>query len=248
MLTAAILGSGMVAGMVAVPAWAQLDEATNVTAQSTRESAASQKRINQLDDEISDIVSKYRQTIDVLEQLREYNAQQREIIKDQVRQMASLRDQVDNVSDIERQILPLINRMIEGLEAFIGLDAPFLMGERTGRLDTLKGLLNRSDVSAAEKYRKTLEAYQIENDYGRSIESYEGNLDDGRLVNYLKVGRVGFYYQTTDLSETMMWDNTAREWVARNGDKELVNTAIKMAREQIPPDLIVLPVQAATSN
>jgi hypothetical protein len=247
LLTAAILGAGMVAGMMGVPAMAQLDQATSTTAQSTRESAQSQVRINQLDDQTSDIVAKYRATIDLLESLREYNDQQRKIIADQERQMVSLRDQIDNVSDIEREILPLINRMIEGLDKFVELDAPFLMTERSNRIDNLKALLSRANVSSAEKYRKALEAYQIENDYGRAIEAYDDPLEDGRKVTFLKIGRVAVFYQTTDKSETRMWDNTAREWIDVDDKAGLVEIGIKMAKEQIPPDLLIIPVPAATS-
>lgn len=247
LLTAAILGSGMVAGMMGVPAMAQLDQATSTTAQSTREGVQSQERINQLDDDTAEIVGKYRRTIDLLESLREYNDQQRKIIADQNRQMVSIRKQIDNVSDIEREILPLINRMIEGLDKFVQLDSPFRISERSERVDNLKALLSKSNVSAAEKYRKALEAYQIENDYGRAIEAYEDPLEDGRDVNFLMIGRVAFFYQTTDKSETKMWDNSAREWASIDGSADLIETGIKMAREQIPPDLLVIPVPAATS-
>ncbi|TNE39192.1 MAG: DUF3450 domain-containing protein [Alphaproteobacteria bacterium] len=247
-LTAAILGTGMIAGMMSVPAYAQLDAATSEVKKATEEGRASQKRINQLDDETADIVAKYRQTIDLLEQLREYNAQQRKIIADQERQMVSIREQITNVSDIQREILPLINRMAEGLEAFIALDQPFRMTERTTRVETLKELLPQADVSAAEKYRKALEAYQIENDYGRAIEAYEGNLDDGRQVTFLMIGRVALYYQTLNQNETMMWNNSTREWVSVQGSSDDIYQAIRMAREQIPADLLIVPLPGPTSS
>ncbi len=251
-LTALILGSAMVMGMMSAPALAQLDAATNSTAAATNEAASSQDRIDQIDDETTDIVTKYRTTIDLLDSLKEYNAQKREIIKDQVRRMASLRKQMTNVEGIQREILPLIfsdeKGMVPALDLFIHADLPFLMGERETRIEALKALETQSNVSAAEKYRKALEAYQIENDYGRSIEAYEGELEDGRSVNFVKIGRVALFYQTIDKSETMMWNNETREWDARNGDRDEVDTAIRMAREQIPPDLLIVPVPAASAN
>lgn len=244
-LTAAILGTGMLAGVMSVPASAQLDAATSELKTSTAESKASQKRINQLDDQIERTVAEYRREIDLLEDLREYNALQRKIVADQERRIRSLDEQIKNVSNIDREIIPLIQRMIEALEVFVNEDVPFLLNERLGRVETLNSIMPRADVSAAEKYRKTLEAYQIENDYGRTIEAYTANLDDGRQVNYLKVGRVGFYYQTLNQSETMMWNQETKEWASANGYAEEITTAIKMAKDQIPPDLLVVPLPGA---
>ena len=248
-LTAAILGTGMIAGLMSVPATAQqLDAATSEVKKATEEGRASQKRINQLDDQTADIVAKYRQTIDLLEQLREYNAQQRKIIQDQERKMASIREEMTNVEGIQREILPLISQMIDGLDEFVKLDKPFLKAEREDRVSKLRDLLPQADVSAAEKYRKALEAYQIENDYGRTIEAYDGNLADGREVTFLKIGRVAFYYQTLDQKETKMWDSAAGDWTDVDGSSDDVNKAIKMAREQIPPDLLIVPLTGATSS
>ena len=53
-------------------------------------------------------------------------------------------------------------------------------------------LMDRANVSVAEKYRRLLEAYQIELEYGRTIEAYEGSFasDNGeRSVTFLRVGR-----------------------------------------------------------
>ena len=37
--------------------------------------------------------------------------------------------------------------------------------------------MDRADVSTSEKYRRVLEAYQVENEYGRSIEAYSSTVD-----------------------------------------------------------------------
>ena len=86
---------------------------------------------------------------------------------------------MDQVDVINRQIFPLMERMTDGLDQSVALDIPFLLEERTNRVDGLKLLMSRSDVSVAEKFRKVMEAYQIELDYGSSAEFYKQSLDLG---------------------------------------------------------------------
>lgn len=249
LLAATLTGAFILSGPVVTPAVAQLDTSIGVTRATTKESATSQRRINQLDDDTSAIVADYRATIKLLESLREYNAQLRILIKDQEREMVSLKEQLGNVTDIEREMLPLINKMIEALELFITMDLPFLKAERMERVEGLKALSVRADISTAEMYRKTLEAYQIENDYGRTVEAYEGKLEDGRTVDFLKVGRVAYYYQTKDKNQTAHWVPASESWAIDGSSKtrDQVNTAIKIANEYIPPDIMIIPVPAATS-
>ena len=106
--------------------------------------------------------------------------------------------------------------MIDGLERFVELDVPFLIGERTERVASLKDLLERSDVTAAEKFRVVMEAWQIENDYARTIYTYTDDLDIGgvtREVDVLQVGRVALLYQTADGAQSGAWDQRTRQWV-----------------------------------
>lgn len=248
-LAIACLGATLATGLSSLPASAQLTEATNETAATIREGKQSQQRINQLDDQIQDIVQDYRETIDHLEALREYNAIKRELLKDQERTIASLRNEILNVADIQRSMPPLIVEMTDVIAQFVADDIPFRTRERTERVGLLRTDFERSDVSTAEKYRKVLEAYQIENDYGRSVESYEGTLTLGERdldVNFLMVGRAAFFYQTKDQSETGMWDNAEKVWVTKlpGNAAEQVGTAIAVANEFVPPNLLILPLPA----
>ena len=51
-------------------------------------------------------------------------------------------------------------------------DIPFLLNERTKRVDNLDELIT-SNVTTAEKFRKVFEAYQIEHNFGNTIETYD---------------------------------------------------------------------------
>ena len=87
-----------------------------------------------------------------------------------------------------------MQKMLDTLEQFVALDVPFLLEERSEpRRELLEEMMARADVTLSEKYRRIVEAYQVEMDYGRTIEAYEGKLgdgDDARTVQFLRVGRV----------------------------------------------------------
>jgi len=144
----------------------------------------------------------------------------------------------------------LMLRMIEGLEKFIQADVPFLLEERMERVERLRSTMDRSDVTAAEKFRSVLEAYEIENEYGRTMEAYKGDVEiDGkeRQVDFLKVGRIVLAYQSINGQQNGVWDQRNREWVELDTAeyKNRISKGLQIAREQVAPDLLMLPVSAA---
>ena len=169
-------------------------------------------------------------------------------------QTATLEDislSMDQVDVINRQVFPLMERMIDGLEQSISLDVPFLMEERTKRIDDLKSIMERSDVTVAEKFRKVMEAYQIENDYGTSSEYYTESLTiDGatRSFNMLRIGRIGLYFQSDDTKITGRWNNDSRSWEIDNSARNEVRKGLRMARQLIAPELIIIPVPSAEAS
>jgi hypothetical protein len=106
--------------------------------------------------------------------------------------------------------------MIGNLEKFVELDIPFLISERRERIEFLKDTLDRADVSVAEKFSQVLQAYQVENTYGTTIEAYTDVIElegKSRQVDMLKWGRVSLVFQTPDAESTGVWNNEARQWV-----------------------------------
>ncbi|NQZ01695.1 MAG: DUF3450 domain-containing protein, partial [Bdellovibrionales bacterium] len=138
-------------------------------------------------------------------------------------------------------------KMTDTLGQFVELDAPFLPEERQKRVADLKVMLNKANISTSEKFRRILEAYQIENEYGRTIESYRGKMAmSGKetTVDFLRIGRVGFYYQTLDREQTFAWSKSRSKWVELDsGDASDILQGIKMAQKQITPNLIELPIE-----
>jgi hypothetical protein len=223
-----------------------LDTLANTSQGSVADGAKSQDRVDKLDDETGKLVREYRAALVQLKSLREYNEQLDKLISGQKAEMVSIRQQIEDVTNIDRTIVPLMFRMIESLEAFVDLDVPFLIDERRERVANLRALMDRSDASPAEKYRKILEAYEIENEYGRTIEAYEGDMEvDGetRRVSFLRMGRVSLVYQTLDAEVSGVWSQATKSFVDLDGDFDTeIRSALRVAKQQAAPDLLSIPL------
>jgi hypothetical protein len=142
--------------------------------------------------------------------------------------------------------LPKLEEMVLTLESIIQNDIPFLLDERFARIQDLKNILLQSNISTSEKFRRVFEAYQIENEYGRTIESYRDEIDvDGIKYNVeiFRLGRVGLYARTSDGRYNAMFSKKQNQWIKQRGiDNELV-IALKIARKELPPSLLKLPVE-----
>ena len=229
-------------------AYAQLDEIKDVNQAQIKDGSQSQEKINKIDDQSALVIADYRASLVQLDSLREYNRQLEKLIAAQKVEMKKIRQQIEDVTTIDRTIIPHMFRMIEALEKFVNLDVPFLIEKRTQRIENLRELMDRSDANPAEKYRKILEAFEIENEYGRTIEAYEGNLvidDEEVVVNFLRIGRVAWIYQTLDEDTTAVWRQDIKEWEEVSMDSE-IRQAIRIAKEQAAPDLLVIPLPGAT--
>jgi hypothetical protein len=227
----------------------ELDEVVSQRVKANETGAQVQQRIDKISDETDKMVIEYRGLLKQIAAIRVYNRQIADLIASQEAEQISLQAQIDDVELVGRQITPLMLEMIGALETFVELDVPFLPEERTVRVAGLRELMTRSDVTDAERFRRILEAYQIENEYGRTIEAYAGELELGgktRTVDFLRVGRVVFIYQTRDRSEAGFWDQDARAWQPLSGEyRSAVRHGLQMARKQAAPDLLRLPVPAA---
>jgi hypothetical protein len=99
-------------------------------------------------------------------------------------------------------------------------------------------------VSVGEQYRRLMEAYQIELEYGRNMSSYKGTLDDGREADFLRLGRVSLAYRTVDGEEAGYWDAEQKAWVVDNDFAKAIEKAVQVATKEVAPDLVTLPVPA----
>lgn len=248
-LIAVLVVTGTLGGTVAAVQASTLDSILAVGKSKNDAARSSQAKIDKLADETRDLLSDYKTVNKQVDGLKVYNARLQRQIDNQVARIAKFDASIDQVTVISRQMTPLIIRMIDGLEKFVELDVPFRLEDRERRIAMLRSNLDRSDVSVAEKFRQVLEAYKIENEYGRKIDSYKGNVEiDGveRDVNFLQVGRIALVYQTTDTEVSGAWDQASRSWVplSRGEYRNAIMKGLRIARKEASIDLMNMPVAA----
>lgn len=231
---------------------ASLDAVLDESQQLAAEAKASQARIEQLDDASREMLGEYRNALQQAEALKGYNAQLRELVAAQRQELAGYQTQLDGIERTQEAVTPQMRRMVEVLGEFIAADLPFLPDERSDRLAQLQDLLPRADVSLAEKYRRILEAYQVESDYGRTLEAWRGELPvagGSRSVEFLRLGRAMLYYQTLDGHESGWWNPQSQAWELLDGNaRRPLHQAIAIARQEQAPALLELPVKTLSQE
>ena len=242
--TVATAAAVVVAGSVFAQS-ASVDQVLQADMQRLQLAQESQERINQVVEGTRSLADDYRAINKEIDGLKVYNRLMTAQTNGQQATLDDIALSMEQVDVINRQIFPLMERMIDGIEQSIGLDIPFLMQERTDRVAELKNIMERSDVSVAEKFRKVMEAYQIEMDYGTSSEWYREELNvDGavREYNMFRVGRIGLYFQSDDTAVTGWYNPESKAFELLDSDhRNEVRKGIRIARQLIAPELILLP-------
>ncbi|MDD9965511.1 MAG: DUF3450 domain-containing protein [Myxococcales bacterium] len=213
-----------------------------------KDAAGAQKQVDTLNNEALDLTAQYRNVQRRMDSLKVYNGQLNDLIDAQEAKVSEIRAEIDEVSVVGRQVLPLMHRMVDSLAKFVELDVPFLLEERRKRVQLLRETMARADVSNAEKYRRVVEAYQIENEYGRTIEAYKESVKIGgkeKPVEFLRIGRVSLIYKTLDGQEFGVWDTKKKAYMPMDSGYERdILAGLRIAREQEAPNIIRVPVPA----
>lgn len=221
-------------------------ESVAVSTKSIEKSGLTQEQIVKLDETTRILLADYQSTTKEFESLKLYNDQVQKIINSQIEEIENILLKIDELDKTNQRIVPLMLKMIDGLENFILLDIPFLMEERSSRVRNLKETMDRGDISTSEKFRLITEAYKTELEYGRTIETYRDNIDiDGveTSADFLRVGRIALTYLTVDGNKGGYWDTQSSSYMkASSSIRRATGDALKIASKQAPPALIKIPL------
>lgn len=222
-----------------------LDRSIQLEDRIAQDAAQAQEQINQIDDETQRLVDEYQRVVNETDSLRIYNEQLQRIVDNQEREKESIHEQLGGLEQTSRDVVPLMIEMTETIKQLIQADMPFRREQRLDRADTLLEMLDRSDVTTSEKYRRILEAYQDEIEFGRTTEGYRGALPTGQQVEFLRIGRTLLFYQSLDGHDTGWWNPQTREFEELSDAYRLaVSDGLAIAKNQVAPDLVRLPVPA----
>lgn len=228
-----------------------LESSLQVQTETTQAAIRSQEKIDRLADETEQLLKRYRETLQQTASLQTYTRQLERLMTSQQQELASLETQLQEIEVTQREILPLLVRMVERLEQFIALDIPFLPEERQTRLAHLREWLDQSDMTIAEKYRRIMEAYQAETEYGRTIEAYRGSVqlegqeEQERTVDVLRVGRLALLFLSLDGQQVGQWNRQTKQWqILPNSYRRSIAQGLSIAKKQAAPQLLSLPIPA----
>ena len=205
-----------------------------------------EKEISQVDQKLKTKQQTYTALLKENEGLSVYIKQLSKQLENQQLEAKKIEQAIVQSAQMERQVVPLMLRMLTSLEELLALDMPFKKLEREEKVAKLRATIERSDVSVAEKYRKVLEMYQNEIDYGRTIEAYRDELEiEGSVqqVDVLRIGRIALIYQSLDGERIASWDQGSQSWKPlESAYKSKIQKAIRIAREQAAPELMKIPL------
>lgn len=221
-----------------------LESSVRVESKITDDSAASQSRVSSLAMQTQDLLTEYRSVVRETESLKIYNDNLESIVVDQRNEIQSINNQLAGLEETNRGVVPLMLEMIEAMDQIVEADIPFRIVERRARVERLRDMMNESEVTASEKYRRIVEAYQSELEFGRTTEAYSATLPTtGQTVDFLRVGRTLLVYQTSDASITGWYNPRTREYEELPERYRLeVKDGLAIARNEKAPDLVMLPV------
>ena len=170
-------------------------------------------------------------------------AQQQLFVAQQDGEISSLNQQLAGVDDLKASIEPMVGKMTTSITGQVNSDYPFEMDRRIPRLESLEATVADPNASIVDKYRKALNVYKLEVNYGQSLDAKKGNHpvspssrtgvdrwvknDDSTIKydkktgleeeifdgSYLRYGRLAYVYLDADSSGAMRYDLNLRQWV-----------------------------------
>lgn len=161
--------------------------------------------------------------------------------------------QLADIEQITEGINPFLHETIDRIAELTNESMPFLMEERTQRLNNLHKLMDDPEVSTSERFRKVMEALLVEAEYGNTIEVYQETITlanpasgvPGRtmLVNVFRLGRINLFYQTMDQQESGWFDSAQNQWEKLpKTHNRAIASAINIGAKRQPVELLTLPL------
>ncbi|WP_344703891.1 DUF3450 domain-containing protein [Halomonas cibimaris] len=215
-----------------------------VDAQHTQ--AKLQAQIDQASEKTRTAIAELRKLERETRALRHQNRKQQRRLADEAERQQALGRALDTLEHT-RKALPRIEQdMARQLSGFIKNDMPFLKQERLARVE------NDEALAPAARIRRLLEAWRAELAYGRDVDRWRGRVqlsdEETREVDFLRLGRIGWYYLTPDGRKGGVWHAERRQWqpLDEAGRRE-VRHGLLVAEAQRAPELLTMPLSVTVA-
>ncbi|GAM56577.1 tonB system biopolymer transport component [Vibrio ishigakensis] len=223
-----------------------LQKSQNVETQITKNAANSQKKISASSDKAMQLEADIATLKQEVNNLTVYNTHLEGLISSQEKELEGFDSQLSQIDDTRQAIVPLMYEMLDGLKKLNAEDRPIRVDARSKRLESLNEMMTQADISDAEKYRRILEAYQIEMDYGTKMGAYSGTIEfDGKpiVAEQLYLGRVSLVARSNDRQRYWAWNDNQNAWIEQDRSVgHSIDKAFDVAAKQASPSLLDLPV------
>ncbi|UIP29836.1 DUF3450 domain-containing protein [Photobacterium sp. TLY01] len=224
-----------------------LEVARNIESKINQSAQQSQNKIDKSADATLSMKADIEALQEEVKNLIVYRDHLARLVESQESEKSSLSEQISGIKETRQGVVPLMYKMIDGLKSVVEDDKPIKREQRLARIAKLEFMMAQADISDAEKYRRILEAYQIEMDYGTKLGVYQGKLalSDAENIeaDLLYLGRVAFVARSLDGQRYWAWNDGTHQWQSLESQAGTeLDKAFAMASKQIAPGLISLPV------
>lgn len=226
-----------------------LDNAREIEHQTNQNAVEMQSKIDQNSDQRLDLQTKIEQIKEQIENQTIYQEHLASLVENQTQELKKSDRELSQINQTREGIVPLMYKMLAGLEDMQAQGIPLKNKIRQKRLDDLKHLMTRADISEGEKFRRLLEAYQIEIDYGNKVSRYQDEIKladgDVREVELLSVGKVALIARSQDHQTQWLWSQEEQAWQPLPSEQiASINQAFDVASGKSAPELIQVPISA----
>ncbi len=185
----------------------------------------------------------YKQLLTQISETQLILAQKEAFVANQDAQIADLEAQIQSLGDTKAAIPSIIEKMAAAIEREVNSDYPFDLDQRQARIADMKSTVGDEKATPGQKFRKALHVYNIEVNYGGSIEAFQGDHpknptiregddrfekdENGKVLvdpksglrvpiydgNYLRYGRTSYVYLNNDGSSPLRYDLEKKDWI-----------------------------------
>jgi len=230
---------------------AALNQSESIEKSILNHAQQSQKTISTSADNNLELLNEIKSLKENIDQLTVYQQHLQRLLTSQQNELSSLDIQLNELTETKQSIVPLMYKMLDALTQYVDDDFPLRKTARKARVNSLKTLMVRADIADAEKYRRIMEAYQIELDYVNKLSVYLGPItvdNEKKQVEILHLGHLSLIARSLNKQHYWVWNNQQQQWTSWEKETQQLDHAYLVANKLASPALLFLPLSIAEVN